>query len=178
MNFKQDNPLWKSDLVGVGKSTFHAAGCLVCAVAEAAARCGTEPGIDPRALNTRGVKAGAFVGSSAVIPLLAPCAGLQAPRDRRVIAANGDEELQRAIRQALADGWCALLHVNHGRPDGHGQHFVTAFASSAVDSAIWYADPATGKDGKIDFRSLTGPASWGFSRFRVVGAVPIGPART
>ncbi len=178
MNFVQGARAWRTLLVGVGRSTMHQAGCLVCCVAEAAVRQGTAPTMDPPTLNALGVTASAFVGSNAVVPLLAPCAGLQAPRDRRAVRANGDDEIRKAIRRALGEGWGVILHVNHD-DDPDGDHFLYgfAFAPSAGQELVSYADPATGKEGTISLDTLEGAATWGRSTYRVVGAVPIGPER-
>lgn len=155
---RQGDPRWRSEILGDGRSTIGQAGCLLVCIVEAASRMkGGEK--DPRPLNTAGRVHRCFSGSGAIVDKLAKVAGLSC--GPRVV---GDLELMRAmIVQSLLASSMVLLHVDHDskRPGGDVEpdHWVLAI-SIGPSGLIEYADPATGKIGKLDLASLSAPSGW------------------
>lgn len=152
---RQGDPRWSAFKLGTGTSTIGASGCLITCLCEAARRFGTDPVLDPGELNRRGKLANAFRGSSAIIPTLAPCAGLEAPRAWRVMNADGDGALRAAIVGALESDRLAILHVNHDA-DEAGDHFVLGLKLEG--DVVRFADPSSGLEGRINLVTLEGVA--------------------
>ena len=158
MTIRQGDPKHAAVKVGEGSSTMASAGCLVCCVREAALRLvpgETDP--DPLITNERGRKAGAFVGSNAIITMLAKAEGLLAhPR------IEGFSQMRASAMRALLARDCVLLHVDHDGARPHGDpepdHFI--LATSIDPKGIHYEDSATGKPGVLSTKNLSGISGW------------------
>lgn len=164
---RQGDPAWSHSPVGIGSSTFGAVGCLVCCIQQAAlALVDGAITADPRIANMRGVDAGAFVGSAAIIEKLAEANHmLCGPR------IDGDAVKLRAIViQALSAGGKVLLHVDHdsakAKGDPEADHWV--LAQRLEPSQVVCSDPATGAECRISTVTLDGPSGWKDGRRYVV----------
>jgi hypothetical protein len=188
---KQGDDRWSADLLGFGPSTLGGSGCLLVALCEAARILKVHAYLDPRELNTRGQAAKTFagvdkasgkwivgIGSGALIPALAACAGLEVDRSRRKeVAVVGADSVRTTIKTALGQGELVLLNVDHDSTrkggDEHPDHWVLAFAMTA--DVVSFTDAATGKDGSLSLASLTGLARWGTPPriYKVMVAQPV-----
>lgn len=173
MTLRQSDPRWGH--VALGKSTLSRVGCLVTCLCESAQTFGTDAIVTPDVLVSRGVTAKAFVGASAILDKLATCAGLAAPRDRRVYGAGtADAPLRAAIMLAFSKHEHAILHVNHDA-DPEGDHFVLGLKLDPITGEIVYADPALGSLGRMNLFSLSCPAQWAGKTYKVVDVAPVYP---
>lgn len=159
---RQGDPRWAAQRLGLGKSTFHGAGCVLCCITEAARQLGTVNHADPRIVADAGVAAGAFVGSNAVIDKLAECVGLKAgPK-----VALSVDVMSKMVSSYLGSGRLVLLHVDHDSEladgDFDGDHFILALRQTPA--GFLCADPATGEACHIAVSNLSGPAAWGRQR--------------
>lgn len=184
--YRQADPRWGACEIapvqpGARPANLARKGCLITSVAEVSRRYG-DLALDPPTVLQRGKKAGAFYGANAVLPVLADAAGLKAPREERVFAANGIDEMRRVLRAALVNGF-AVLHVDHDA-QGAGDHFVVAvrIESDSDGGHVVYSDPATGKEARLSLSTLEGRAGWPVAApktYRVVSVAPIyAPNRT
>jgi hypothetical protein len=175
---RQAAPQWSGKLVGHGESTFSQAGCLVVALTQAARILSSRPAsFSPLELNDAGKALGGFTGSNAIIPSLALCAGLAAPKGLRVELTHGRKAMTDALLAALESGWLALLRVDRDPdPDVERWHWVLALMERAGE--VVCADPATGRRCIIDPVSLLGTSDWpsGLRSYEVTAVVPVGPA--
>jgi len=178
--FRQADPAWGALEIAPPKDgkprNLARVGCLVTAIADLAARAG-DATITPATLlaKTKAKGANVFYGASAILPLLAKAAGLEAPSERRVYRANGDHVLRAAYREAIEAGDFAILHVDHDQNDS-GNHFVggvSLIGDPTDEEWIVYSDPAVGKEHLLPFSTLTAAALWGGKRFRLVSVAPV-----
>ena len=154
--FLQADPLWSKKKLGHGSATIGRAGCLLCAIAQAACIAGKPT--NPNLLNQLGQQTpGCFAGSNTVIPALAKAAGLVADTSRRVNAVQGADALKAALTSAISAGELALLHVDHGGSDA-GDHWILAI--EAADGGYLCTDSATGGTVVIG-PDLDGVTRWG-----------------
>jgi hypothetical protein len=155
--FRQADPLWSKQKLGHGPATIGRAGCLLCAIAQAACIAGKPT--NPNHLNQLGQQTpGCFVGSNTVISELAKATGLVADPFRRVNAAQGTDALKRALSSAICSGELALLHVDHGGGDA-GDHWILA-VDSTFEGGYLCTDSATGGTVVIG-PDLDGVTRWG-----------------
>jgi hypothetical protein len=169
---RQGNPTWGHSPVGIGSSTFGAVGCLVCCIQQAALSL-VDGAItpDPRIANMRGVDAGAFVGSAAIIDKLA-----EANHMRCEPKIEGDVvKLRAVVIQALTAGGKVLLHVDHdsARPKGDPEADHWVLALRLEPSQVVCSDPATGAECRISTVTLDGPSGWKDGRRYVVKGVRV-----
>jgi len=83
--------------------------------------------------------------------------------------------MRQTIADALAVG-LVILHVDHDSTRGgdlEGDHFV--LGRRLEGDRIVYADPATGEEGSLDLRTLSGAAVWpsGTRAYQVRSARPV-----
>jgi len=165
----QSDPRWGDDRTGgnVRKRTGgknRAIGCLATAWAQVLRDDGVDPEATPTsiALATLDLTPPAGVGSLMVQPVFARHWGYDAEELIRG-ETQGAKLMRDMLALALQEGHSAILHVDHDASapggDEEADHFVKA--RRIVGADVVYADPATGDEGALQMRTLTGTALWG-----------------
>lgn len=83
------------------------------------------------------------------------------------------QEMRRALLAALDVG-LAVLNVNHDA-DAALDHFVLGRRIEA--DRVWFADPATGEEGSVDLRTLSGVTVWNTKLGPVTKVYQVGSVR-
>lgn len=163
----QGDKRWSKTKLGEGGSTIGVAGCLVTCIAQALREFAVDTEATPLTVQAKALAwpVRAFRGAAAVIAEVAAANGLRVAE--RVNEVEGQVMLAGVLASALKVGKLALLHVDHDVDRGgdvDADHWVLAVEWREVeggDPVILYRDPATGDDGTLSGRTLTGPTVWG-----------------
>ena len=159
---------WGNDRTGgnVGKRSGgknRAIGCLATAWAQILRDDGVDAEATPTsiALATKDLTPPAWAGALMVQPVLARHFGYDAEEIIRG-ETQGSKLMRDMLALALQEGHTAILHVDHDASapggDEEADHFVKA---RRIDGdAVIYADPATGDEGPLKLRTLTGTTRW------------------
>lgn len=153
MSLRQGDPQWSKHKLGT--STIGRVGCLATVYAQAMRTLG----IDDEATPVDVVERGVFRGAAMLQLDTATRLGIVA--DDVTHAADVHRSMVAVLAKAMTANSVVVMHVDHdsAKPDGdpEGDHFVLGLRIE--DTFVYFADPATGNEERMNLNSLTANVS-------------------
>jgi hypothetical protein len=168
--FRQSDHAWSLDPLGFGAKgqTLGSHGCLVAAVAQAAAMAGTRPEATPKSVNTLLQMLGGFTGAKLHWQQALRLHGFQVLDDEvRAPACDPRLALRLSDKLHTPGRTFALVNVDHdaSRPGGDDEpdHWLLAYRLGHTPGgvpAVWCTDSAIGQHVPIPLATLAQQVTW------------------